>query len=292
MQTDAELKVASEVTPVTPVVTVTEPVMDEKAVSERLKQQNARQAKLLASLGIDPLSDLGEQLESGLITEEMVKQHVLSRTQPVFTQNVQNVLTDPVDIAYAELEKAKVAYEKETLTGGISINTNNAYLNAMQRLNDARLDNLTRQIAAREQSQQVNENVERVLSVVRSVPEYGQMDDNLKRSFDTVNIATTGIIADREAKKMGLDPSRLNAQQYEYFAKKATEELGTLAEYYMEVGRRQVKNNLLPNTNRNIPVPASSGGGQPVPANNPYANVGISNHTDAARKFMQGVGRM
>lgn len=264
-----------------------EPV-DDKAVAERLKQQNARQAKLLSSLGIDPLGDLAEQLESGLITEEMVKQHVLGRPEQKVAAPT---ATDPLSVAKYKYDTAKAAYDKEAESGGITIQTNNAYLNAIQGLNEAKLDSITQQITADRTVRQANENVERVLNVARSVPEYAEMDDGLRGSVDMVNVAVTGIIADREARKLGLDPAMLTPNQYEYFAKKASAELKTLADYYVEKGRQQAKSGLLPqNVNKVTPVPASSGEGTVVPPVNPYEKVTHANHQDAARQFIKDTG--
>jgi hypothetical protein len=261
---------------------------DEKAVTERLKQQNARQAKLLAGLGIDPASDIAEQFESGVITEDMVRQHVLGKkeeeTVPQKTES-----NDPVDIAQNEYDRAKAAYDKEAESGGISIATNNAYLSAMQKLSDAKLDRIEGQVTAERTAQQVDRNVTAVLNIARQAPEYEKMSDELKSSSDTVNIAMTGIIADREARRMGLNPARLTTQQYEYFANKATEELGALRDYFVELGRQEVRASLTPSNTKNV-IPAPGTGGDVVPLINPYGNVKISNHQDAARKYMHSAG--
>lgn len=265
---------------------------DDKATTDRLKQQNARQAKLLSSLGVDPLSDLGEQLESGLITPDMVKNHILGSQRPAeAAPSAPTVdLGNPLAVAQEEYRQAKIAYDKETEEGSISITTNSALLNTIQKLNDAKLENLTRQITAEKQSQQVSESVEAVLNVARSNPEYVQMGDNLKQASDTVNIAMTGILADREAQKMGIDPATLTRQQYEYFAKKASEQLGELANFYIEMGQKQVRDNLQPQTRKNNfpPAPAGASGTGVTPAN-PYAAVTHSNHKEAALQFARNV---
>ena len=49
------------------------------AATERLKQQNARNMKAFTAMGIDPLSDIPEQLEHGLITPEMLQRHIQNK---------------------------------------------------------------------------------------------------------------------------------------------------------------------------------------------------------------------
>lgn len=262
--------------------------IEEKSVTERLKQKNARQAKLLSTLGIDPMSDLLEQFEEGLITPEMVKQHVLGRQATEPAPAVTNIGSDPLSIAQAEYNAAKAAYDKEAESGSISIQTNNAHLSAIQKLNDAKLEGITQQIAADRTARQANENVEQVLNVARSTPEYSNYSDELKSTADMVNIAVTGIIADKEAKAMGYDPASLSPSQYGYFAKKATTELEKLANYYIEMGRRQAKEGLIPkNTNQITPDPISSGEGGAIPPVDKYKNVTHTNHLSAARQYVK-----
>ena len=90
---------------------------------------------------------------------------------------------------------------------------------------------------------------------------------------------------------MGLNPTMLTPNQYEYFAKKASEELSSLANHYIELGRQQAKSGLVPkNDNTFTPAPASSGEGTVVPPVDIYKNVTHDNHLDAARKYVQQAG--
>jgi len=97
------------------------------AITERLKQTNAQNAHLLNVLGIDPLSDIGEQLEKGLITPDMVRQHAANKYTPV-PRSVEPTVsqpTDPVSKAIAEQEDAQAAYNKEIAdTGSVSLDAN------------------------------------------------------------------------------------------------------------------------------------------------------------------------
>jgi len=268
------------------------------AVNERLKQVNARNAKLMAAVGLDPLSDMAEQLESGVITEEMIRRHVMGPTASAPTMPgvaAQPGVENPVVVAQANFDTAKAKYDGEAATGEISLDTNTAYMGAIQGLNDAKIANVTRQLAdstqARESdlmARQASENVNAVLVGARKAPEYAQMDTGLQGTFDTVNLAVTGVIADQEATKMGLDPSTLTPQQYAYFQTKAEVELGKLAQFYQTKGQNEVRAGLSPGASPNntfIPNPAGPGGDAVAPQNQ-YAGVNRTNHTDAARQFM------
>jgi hypothetical protein len=265
-----------------------------KAAGERLKQQNARQAKLLSSLGIDPLSDIAEQLESGLITPEMVMNHVVSRrgpTQQSQQPTEQQQSSDPVSVAEREYQEAKTACETEgQQTGQLSFETNKRYMEAAMRLNDVKAQNITRQLTADRQVQQANENVDSVLTVARNNAYYPVFDQKLKQYSDFAHVAMTAAIVNQEASRMGLDANNLSPKQYEYFAGKATEYFGELAEALVEMGRQQVRKNISPANvlqQRTISVPAGPGGSG-IPVANPYAKVNHTNHVDAARQYMAG----
>ena len=264
---------------------------------ERLKQMNSQNSKLLIALGVDPMSDIAEQLEQGLITPEMLKNHVASKYQPAQTPNptVNQVQANPVSQAEQALTNAETAYNQEiSETGGVSLETNNALRMADKALNQAKLDALTYQVTAEKQSHQVNENVEAVLSIARSTPEYAAMKQPLQQTTDQISLALTGMLADQKAKEMGIDPSTLNAQQYAYFGGLANTQLESVANHYREIGRAEAKAGFVPAApnpgnqfinNNQIPVPINNGG-VPIPAVNPYAKVNGQNHADAAKAFM------
>ncbi len=262
------------------------------AALERLKQQNARNAKLLHSLGIDPLSDIAEQLENGLITPEMVVQHVLSKHSqpPAVAPTAPMAADDPVAQAEAEYNAAKKACDEEGQANGhISFETLQRYNEAVLRLQDAKAQSVTQQLAAKQQMEQANENVERVLSVARSGHYYSLLPDTAKQTSDYVHVAMTGTIADQEARRMGLDPSRLTPKQYEYFAQKASSQLAELAESLIELGRRQARQGITPTYTNHRPVAPAGSGGQPVGLPNPFARVNHTNHMEAARQYVASI---
>lgn len=268
------------------------------AITERLKQTNAQNSHLLNVLGIDPLSDIAEQLEKGLITPDMVRQHVANkyvpapRIEPTITQP-----SDPVSQAKAAQEEAQTAYNKEVAdTGSVSLDTNSKVRQADLALYEARLAELTNKVDRDNQQKQVNESMEAVLSVARKNPEYAQMEAPLQRAIDETTLSLTGYLADQKASEMGFDPATITPSQYAYFATEASQMLNKLAEHYRGLGRNDAKpsfpvggnppsnqnvNNFAPNV-----VPANSDG-NPVPIDNPYANVGINNHQEAARRYMK-----
>ena len=105
---------------------------DLRAASERLKQRNSQQSKLLQSLGIDPLSDLAEQLEQGVVTAEQVQQHVARRFAPAQTQTqTTQQPVGPLAVAENDYQAAKAKYVSEMNEGQITLQTNTAYLEAM-----------------------------------------------------------------------------------------------------------------------------------------------------------------
>ena len=268
---------------------------DLKAATERLKQQTARNNKLLSSLGLDPTSDLAEQLEMGVITPDMVYQHINrkfgNQNQPPVTPDRQPVSMNPVAQAQGRLADARAAYDAEASEGGVSLKTNSDLLQAIQDLNDAKLEDVTRQFTASKQEQQASDTVGRVLNIARKAPEYVNMQPNLQEVVDRTSVALTGMIADREARTLGLDPAALNSQQVEYFANKAQVELEQLANYFIGVGERRVKQGFRPNNNQTIPVPAGNSG-SPVAPINPYGGANVSNHRDLARNFVQNARRV
>ncbi len=286
------------------------------AVVERLKAQNAQNAKVLKALGVDPLSDLGEQLEQGLITDEMVRNHVQAKYQPPQTTTAPEATApasdDPVVLAEQGIEAAKknlvsarAAYDSEAATvDGVDLSTNSKLFDAQQAvsdakeaLNEAKLDNLTHQIAADKRVKQVNESVEAVISAARENPEFANMDTSLQQAVEQTSVALTGMLADQKAREMGLNPADLNAQQYQYFAGEANKMLGNLAEFYRNLGRKEAKPGFVPaganpapganvNVNANIPTPANAGG-SPIPVNNPYANTNVANHEEMAKQYVK-----
>jgi len=280
------------------------------AVTERLKQQNAQNTKLLVALGIDPESDIAEQLEHGLISAEDVKRYVANKYQPQ-TAAPEPVVATPTDDPIAKAEQAlkeieaKYNKEIEENDGVVSLRTNAELRLADRNLNEARLDKLTQQIAAdKEQAvldkraQQANKNVEAVLSITREIPEFANMDAPLQQAVEQASVALTGMIADQKSREMGLDPASLNPQQYQYSAKEANTILGNLAEYYRNLGREEVKaqfqppsaqpNQLANNVSAPQPVvvtPADSSGA-PIPTVNPYGNTRVGNHEQMARDYV------
>jgi hypothetical protein len=246
-----------------------------EAIVERLKLQNAQNAKLLSALGIDPLSDLAEQLEQGLITPEMLKAHVAAKYGPQAAQPTAPVADslDAVAIAEQEQKAALEAYNKEIQEqGGLSLVTNQRLRDADNRLNDAKLERLTNQISAEKQTQQVNESVEAVLSVARSVPEYAGMSKDLQGTLEQTSLSLTGLIADQESKAQGIDPSTLTPSQYNYFAGKAQNMLGQLAEHFRNLGREEAKASFRPTT----PTPLNNNVNTPTPMPVPVDNSGPS----------------
>ena len=275
-----------------------------ESVTERLKQQNAQKDKLLASLGIDPLSDIAEQLEQGLITEDMVRQHVAAKYQTPVQQQQQTPAQDlsPVAVAEQNLADARAKYQAEVKeSGSVSLETNEGVLNAIQAVNDAKLAQLTNQIVAEKESQQVNESVEAVISVARNNPEYAKMEAPLQQANEQVLVAVTGMLADQKAKAMGIDPRTLTPQQYHYFGNEANNMLGTLADHFRNLGRQEAKAGFTPNAtvtprvNTNVnpnlnvaPTPQivpANNDGSPIPVANPFANVNHLNHREAAKEY-------
>jgi len=269
------------------------------AITERLKQTNAQNAHLLNVLGIDPLSDIGEQLEKGLITPDMVRQHAANKYTPV-PRSVEPTVsqpTDPVSKAIAEQEDAQAAYNREIAdTGSVSLDANSRVRQADLALYEAKLAELTNKVDRDQHQKQVNESMEAVLGVARDNPEYANMEVPLQRAVDETTLSLTGYLAEQKASEMGFNPATLTPQQYAYFANEATQVLGKLANHYRGLGRAEAKPSFaegghLPN-NQNVNnfapnvIPANSDG-SPVPINDPYGAVGINNHQEAARRYMR-----
>lgn len=280
---------------------------ENQAAIERLKQQTARNNKLLSALGVDPMSDLGEQLESGLITPEMLQRHILGsrgQSQPGQQPPGQQVQAppeqSPILQAQLELDAANQAFKDEASTGSISIETNERLHAARAALYDAKdderenkLNQVMGQITASKQDEQVNESLGAVLSVVRETNGFKALTDNepLKQIAESVYIAMSGTMADQEARKVGIDPATLRPEHYAYYANKASEKLGLLAEFYIQMGRKQVLDSQDP-TRQRLPniTPAGPSGGGVIPQS-PYRGVGITNHADAAKRFMATGGK-
>lgn len=275
------------------------------ASEERLKQQNAQQVKLLDAVGIDALSDMGEQLEQGLITKEMVRDHVRSKYQtpqtPTAPETSAPATNDPVALAETEVKAADEAYAKEIAdTGQVSLAVNDRVRKADRSLYDARLKGVTQQIAADKQFEQVNQSVNAVKAIAREGAAFANMDAPLQNTVEEATLSLTGAMADKWARENGINPANLTTAQYQHFGNEATKQLGGLAEYYTNLGREQAKAGFVPNpsvnpnpppnanvnVNANMPVPANAAG-SPVPVNNPYAHGTIENHKDLAKQYMK-----
>jgi hypothetical protein len=267
------------------------------ATVERLKQELARTNKLVAAVGLDPLSDLKDQLEKGYITEADVQAHIKNQygvnappNMPASQATQVDVGSDPISIATASLEAAKAKYQAEVAEkGGVSLTTNNEYMQAIEDLNQARFDSITRQTAAEKQTQQANESVAAVANVAKAIPEYAGMEEPLQQTVEQTTVALTGMIARAKAPSMGLNPDKLTAQQYSAFAQDAVNMLDGLAVHYKKLGAEEVKASYMPPTPARpgqpvMPVPANNNGIPSVPVNNqPRAT--IQNHKDVARQW-------
>ena len=270
-----------------------EPVDASKAATDRLRQQQARNNKLLASLGLDPMSDLAEQLEQGVITPDMLQRHMMDRwgIQPNQPQvQAPQGPVSPVQEAQQRLQAAKQAYQNEAREGGVSLETNSEYLEAIEALNEAKLAEVRGQVTAEKTQQTADQNLNVILNDARSAEYYPTMPAELQTAVDMTSVAVTGIIADREARKAGLDPARLTPQQVAYFSGKAQATLGSLAEHFIKVGEERVRSGLRPQIQTNtpvMPVPAG-GGGNPAVPNNPFVVANVQNHQQLARQYVQG----
>ena len=266
-------------------------VKDYQAINERLMQQNAKNARVMSALGVDPMSDLGDQLENGIITAEQLKNHYTGNQQPVQQQPATQT-NDPVQLAMAAQAEAEKAYNEEAAAGGISIETNNRLREADRAVSQAQFDSVRQQVVADKQSQQINANVNAVLGVVHNDANYTAMDDKLKGSVDLATIAMTGVIADQQARQIGIDPQNMSSQQAAYFAQQANEQLDALAQHYMQLGANQVRagQNLAPNVNRNqfIPNPVGNNNAPPAQQPNPYKNTTMKDHRQRASEYAAG----
>ena len=282
---------------------------DLAAANERLKQQNAQQAKVMAALGLDPMSDVADQLEKGVITEDVLRQHITARFAPPVTAPVPvsppamvpapvtpETLVVDAQQAYDDIT---ATYNKEAESGQIQLATNKKMMDAIQNLNEAKLSAITHQFTARDEerqqadrTRQVDENVEAVLNLAHNAEGYAELEVPLKNTTDMVTLSLTGFIADREAGKLGLDSSKLTNQQISYFGQRAITELGALKQHYINVGAASVRNHLRPNPTqvRAIPITPAGPGGSPVPAPSPYATSNIANHAAMARNFVANAG--
>lgn len=257
-----------------------------QAANNRLKQINARHAKVISAVGLDPLADLGEQLETGAITPDMVQQHVLAQHRPPQQAGQPQVSNDPVSVAEQMMLDAKAECEKEgTETGNVSFQTMTRYNDAVIAFQDVKARQVQQELADRDARAQANANVDAVLSVARQNEYYNGFDDETKQISDFAHVAMTRAIAEREAPGMGIDPMNMNTQQYQYFANKAAQSLGRLAGGVQ--GRQPAPAPLQQPVNRNVPIPAGPGGGV-VPPPNPFAGVNHTNHQEVARRYIAG----
>jgi len=269
---------------------------DYKAINERLMQQNARNGKLMNAVGIDPLSDLGEQLEAGIITEEQVKNHIAGRRDQYQSPSMpqQDIPNDPISIAEAEQQAAEKQYNEEAATGGISIETNNRLRQADRAVSNAAINSVRMEVTAERQATQANDNINAIRGITHNNPNYAGMDDNLKSSVDLATISMAGFIADQQARNMGIDPANMSPQQAAYFGQQANDQLGELAQYFMNVGANQVRagQNPTPNVNgsRNqfVPAPAGNGNMNTPTQPSPYAKGNLDNHRELAAKYAAG----
>ena len=266
---------------------------DYKAINERLMQQNARNAKLMAAVGMDPLSDMGEQLEAGIISPEQIKNHFMPQQQ-MQPQNQVQMSQTPVDLAMAEQAEAEKAYNDEAAQGGISIETNNRLRMADRAVSEARINGVRQEFTDERNLNQANANVNAVLGVAHNDANYAGLDDTLKGSVDLATIAMTGVIADQQARQMGIDPQNMSPQQAAYFAQQANGQLGALATHFMQLGANQVRagqnpiSNVNNNPNQFVPNPVGAHGAPASQAPNPYANATLDNHRAMAAKYMAG----
>jgi hypothetical protein len=259
-------------------------------------QQNARNGKVMNAMGLDPLSDIGEQLEAGIITEEQVRNHFAGGNRDQYPpQNVpqQDIPTDPMSIAEAEQQAAEKQYNEEAATGGISIDTNNRLRQADRAVSNAAINSVRMEVTAERQATQANDNINAIRGITHNNPNYAGMDDNLKSTVDLAMVSMTGFIADQQARNMGRDPANLSAQEAAYYGQQANDQLGALAQHFMTVGANQVRAGQNPNPNGNINqfIPAPGGGSPPIhtiPVKT-YAPGQRPNHRQLAAEWAAGV---
>ena len=156
---------------------------------------------------------------------------------------------------------------------------------------EAQLADVRQEVTADRQRQQANANVESVLGIARNQPEYAVMTDDLKQASDEVTLALTGTIADQQSRASGRDPARLTPTDYAYYAKQASARLSELAQFYINMGQQQVRQNLTPKPPGILPSPAGPTGNPAEPAN-VFARVNHVNHQEAAKQYIAGSRRM
>ena len=286
------------------------PAETPEAAQDRESQRLAQNLKVLAELGVDPLSDLGEQLEKGVITGDMLRDHVFKKYQ--FQQQVTAgpapVVETAVTKAEAYLAEVEAKYNQEiTETQQVSLETNNQLRQAERKLSDAKLSELSTQIAADKQAVQVNENVGAVISVAHNMPEFAAMPQPQQQGIEQIMLSLTGMLADQGAKNAGMDPASLTAANYAYYAEEATKVLAGLSAHERQLGRDEATANFRPqapqppsyvNANQTplprpvTPIAPANAGGLPVIPQNPYANANAHNVRDLAKQYVAGGGQV
>lgn len=276
---------------------------DQKAVVDRLKQMNARQGRLLQSLGIEATSDLAEQLELGMITEDQLRAHIAGRTtapaQAAQTPAAGQTTPDLISQAQQELQEAKQACEEEGASqGGVTFQTLDRYNKAVLQLQEAR-QNVWDQERRLEQTQrQYNEISNQILTTAQSGEYYQYLQDDSDRQLaDQVHLALTGTLMNQAAQQHGLDPMRMTPQQVGYFARQASQQLGRIIQRISQGIHGSALPQPAPGPTHpvNVPlnqtfnpqsfVPAPGGGGVPQVPQNPFGNVTVKSHRDAARAY-------
>lgn len=265
------------------------------AIVERLRQQNAKLAKLVGALGLDPMSDIPDQLEKGLITPEMVAAHIASRIQPQPAPTAQPVASqpdvyDPVAKAEAEYRQYKELCDKEGRENGtVSFETLQKYNEAVLRLQEAKASAVLSRIEAETQQKQYQQALDTVLGVLKTNPVYQALPADSKQELEFAHVAITSALADQEARRLGLDPARLTAQQYQYFAQKAAEKIQKIA----MVNSSQAGKFSAPTVPPAQPgfVPAGTGG-QAIPPVNPYAKANLQNHRQLAQMYLKQIKQL
>jgi hypothetical protein len=256
--------------PATPEGNGTQPNATDPGVVTRLEQANARQAKALLALGINPDSTMIDQFEKGLLTADDLRQ-LTSPTQQV----VQN--TAPPQKSPAEILREVSAKVKEK---------QDATLEDFETLAEATAQFIENREASDQQTamaNQANACQQAVYSVFDSDSSNPIEDQAVKATEREIFFAATDLDVSLEARKTANPYGMMTPDTYAFYANQTKGKLAAVKQAYIDYGRKLEREGVPPAPAQKIIAPVAPGQGAPVAQ--PKVKVTVDNMAEARKAY-------
>jgi hypothetical protein len=246
-------------------------------VVTRLEQANAKQAKALLALGVNPESTALDQYEKGLLSAEDLRRLTTPVQMP--TRGVEQTPPQKTPAQVLRETVAKVRQNKD------------ATLEDFETLVDCTAQYIEQNESTREQSlmAQQAQNCQQAVYNVFDSGDNPITDNEVKMTEREMFFAATDLAVSTDARKTQNPYAMMTPETYQFYANREAERLGKVKEAYIELGRKLEREGIPPAPAKQIPTPAAPGQGAPVRA--PKVKINVDNMQKAREAYMHNYNR-